>query len=357
MVNHPGDGALYAWEEIADEGWETLLVGNGLSINVSAKFAYDSLYEEAEKDPARGGLSDQDRAIFERFDTNNFEVVLGKLSDAIAMAGVLEEEAVSYGQRFRSVQTALGSAVRSVHLRRSEIPDSSLKAIQEELERYGAIFSTSYDLIVYWTMGYEDGYAKFCDCFWGRDSSFDPANYRIRPGRRPIYYVHGALHLIVDSSGTTRKLVADDRTLLDQFGEPIPGDPGARPLLISEGAAGDKLGAVEGNDYLAHVYETLKSRSGPLLVFGNSLRGQDRHLIDAINANPDRPVAISMVKDDEQDLRERQSPIWGPLKTKLVYFFDAATHPLGASELRAKPRVRFRRRPLKAPAAAPSESA
>jgi len=49
MGTHSVDGPLCAWEEIADEGWVTLLVGNGLSINISSRFEYGSLYEEAEK--------------------------------------------------------------------------------------------------------------------------------------------------------------------------------------------------------------------------------------------------------------------------------------------------------------------
>jgi len=71
VVVHPADGALHAWADIADNGWDILLVGNGLSINISPKFAYVSLYGEAEKSAGKGGLSDRDRAIFERFDTSN----------------------------------------------------------------------------------------------------------------------------------------------------------------------------------------------------------------------------------------------------------------------------------------------
>lgn len=69
-------------------GWESLLVGNGMSINVSSYFAYDSLYEEACKD-YDGSLDDEDIAIFEEFGTTNFEVVLAKLPDGISLADVL----------------------------------------------------------------------------------------------------------------------------------------------------------------------------------------------------------------------------------------------------------------------------
>lgn len=336
MEGHPADGVLHAWHEIADKGWDTLLVGNGLSINISPEFAYESLYSEAEKAPENGPLDEQDLMVFERFGTSNFEVALGKLRDAIAMAEVLDQPSLTYRRRFSSVQAALGATIRRVHLKRSEVPDSTLATIKDELRGYKAIFSTSYDLILYWATGHDEDFAEFRDCFWGPGNSFDSGDCRIWAGNTATYFMHGALHLIVDGEGRTRKLTGADQTLLEQFGKPIPSDPEARPLLITEGSARDKLRAIEGNDYLSHAYEALKERSGALLVFGHSLGEQDRHLIDAINSNPDRPVAISMIREDSEHLRERQSEIWGRLKTKAedVCFFDAETHPLGSRDLR-----------------------
>lgn len=335
MEGYPGDGALRAWEEIADKGWDTLLAGNGLSINVSSRFAYESLYGEAEKALENGPLDALDLAMFERFGTSNFEVALAKLRDAIAIAEVLGQSPAPYRRHFASVQAALGSVVRSVHLRRSEVPDSTLAAIKQALGAYRTTFSTSYDLLLYWATGHEGCFDAFRDCFWGPDNSFDPRNCEIWSGNSAMYFLHGALHLVVDGAGRTRKLVGADQMLLDQFGKPSPADPEARPLLVTEGSARDKLSAIEGNDYLSHVYEALEASSGPLVVFGHSLGEQDRHLIDAINVNPERPIAISMTLE-EGDLRERQSAIWGKLKTRAedVFFFDAATHPLGAPELR-----------------------
>jgi hypothetical protein len=353
MADHPASGDLCDWSEISEEDWESVLVGNGLSINLSRYFAYRSLYREANKKKFRGGLNSRDRAVFEAFDTTNFEVVLAKLRDAITLAEVLGRNAEPYKKRFRSVQAALGATVRRVHLEWSEVPDETLAAIKGELRNYGSVFSTSYDLIVYWAIGHSEDYGAFCDCFWANGREFDPDDCEVRSYRQPVYYMHGALHLIVEGSGVTRKLTQGGGRLLDQFGEPIEDDPEARPLLITEASARDKLRGIEANDYLAHVYEVFKEQSGPLLVFGHALGEQDRHLIDAINANPDRPVAISMVKRDKDELREQQADIWGKLRTKDVYFYDAATHPLGTSELTIDgPRARFRRRWVPASGAA-----
>jgi len=278
MEGHSPDGGLHAWEEIADGDWDALLVGNGLSINISPKFAYESLYGEAERAGEDGPLDARDLAVFECFDTANFEVALAKLRDSIAMAEALGQPAASYRKRFSSVQEALGATVRGVHLKRSQVPDSSLATIKQELQRYGSIVSTSYDLILYWATGHQEDFGSFRDCFWGPDNSFDPRDCEIWDGNSATYFVHGALHLVVDGNGRTRKLTGVGQTLLEQFGKPTPSDPEARPLLVTE---------------------------------------------------------VSMARD-ELDRRERQYAILGKLKTKAknVCFFDAATHPLGAPELR-----------------------
>jgi uncharacterized protein DUF4917 len=336
MAGASPDGSLRDWSEIADDGWSAILVGNGLSINVSRKFDYQSVYDEAMRSQrGQPGLSVKDRAVFDAFDTTNFEAVLGKLRDAITMAEVLGRKPDPYRRRFRSVQEGLGSAVRRVHPEWDVVPDDVLAAIKAELRNYRVIFSTNYDLIVYWAIGHDDDYGLFRDCFWANGCEFDPDDCEVWGAGRPIYYMHGALHLVVRGSGITRKLTQEDGRLLDQFGQPIDGDPEARPLLVSEASPRDKLRAIEGNDYLAHAYDQLKTQDGPLLVFGHSLSNQDGHLTDAINAYPDRRVAVSMVRKSKRELRAQQAQIWGKLHAKPedICFFNAATHPLGDKAL------------------------
>jgi len=268
MAGHPSLRELCDWTEIDDLGWETLLLGNGMSINVSPYFAYESLYKEANERNFEEGLGERERAIFEAFDTTNFEVVLAKLRDGITLAEVTGKNPARYRKRFREVQAALGRTVRRVHLEWSEVPDETLGLIKAALGDYKAIFSTSYDLLVYWAIVHGDDYDHFCDCFWANErNELDAADSQVWPSNTPVYYMHGALHLVVDGSGATRKLVKEEGRLLDQFGKPIEEDPEARPLLISEGSPRDKLRAIEGNDYLAHAYDKLKEVDGPLVIY------------------------------------------------------------------------------------------
>jgi hypothetical protein len=55
MVSHPASGELCDWSEVEDQGWETLLLGNGMSINVSPYFAYERFTRRPAREASRKG--------------------------------------------------------------------------------------------------------------------------------------------------------------------------------------------------------------------------------------------------------------------------------------------------------------
>jgi hypothetical protein len=324
------DGSLCDWREIQDaEPWQILLVGNGLSTNVWKPFGYESLLEQG----ARAELTDADRALFAG--TTNFELVLTDLSTAIRVAEIAGMNPARLYVRYRSIQQALGRAVRQVHLARTQVPAEALRAIRSSMERFEWIFTTSYDLLIYWAMGYGGSYKPFKDFFrYGGRHEFDPERAPVFAGEIPVYYLHGALHLMVGGAGVTWKLRSSLQTILDQFGQPVPGDPQARPLLVTEGSAAEKLKAIESNDYLLHALGRLRDTALPTVVFGSRLGSQDDHLVEALSEKP-RPIAISMRRRPKPELLQRQADLWYRLKASNIYFYDAATHPLGADDLAA----------------------
>ncbi len=331
MASSPPDGTLRAWEDIHNDfDGSVLLLGNGLSINIWPRFAYGSLFDHARAT----GLTSEDLVLFDK--TPNFETILADLNTAIRVTEALKLNAAPIYKRYRSIQRVLGQAIREVHLSRSDISDTKLKAIRNELTRYEWIFTTSYDLLVYWAMGYRGLWKPFVDGFkYGDRLEFDPAREEVYEGEIPVYFLHGALHLMVGGSGATWKLRRGDlQTILDQFGEAIDGDPQARPLLVTEGSAHDKLRAIEGNGYLSHALERLRTIELPAVVFGSHLRDNDQHLIDALNETSGRPVAISMLPGSKRELAPHQNDIYGRIDAEDLCFFDATTHPLGARELR-----------------------
>jgi hypothetical protein len=337
------DGTLDAWPTLAAEFERgALFLGNGLSIHVWKQFGYGSLYQRALLNTP-GRLTEEDQALFAAFSTENFERVLAALNATIRVAEALNYQTTGIADRYRSIQAALGAAVRGVHIERGDVPNHTLSTINKELRAHRVVFTTSYDLLVYWAMLYEQRPNKLKDLFWsdgphGR-CEFDPANADVRAGCTPVLFLHGALHLIVQSTGITRKLRKNDQTLLAQFGQPVDDDPHAHPLLVSEGSSLDKLHAIENNDYLVHVYDRLQNCMAPLVIFGSSLGEQDHHLLHAINKHQGRPVAVSMRPNaDAEVIRSRQGEIAGRLGAERLYFFDSTTHPLGDPSLRKQTR-------------------
>ncbi len=120
---------------------------------------------------------------------------------------------------------------------------------------------------------------------------------------------------------------------------------GARyPLFVSEGTAEQKLAAIGSNAYLTFTYlnwvKGAWSWRDPLVVFGHRLSDSDKHLIQPIVAQAIKaeekgwtcpPLAISLVPHDEGSNQKRMNEYRQRLARDDIVFFDATTHPLGAS--------------------------
>lgn len=272
-AGHPIDGTLRPWAEVRQAApWRALLLGNGLSVNVWPGFAYESLYKSARSGAGPGALADDDVRLFRALDTTNFERVLADVKAAIRVSRASGQDPRPFEQRYRRIQGELGKTIRAAHAERSLLPNRTLRQIRGSLLGFRWVFTTSYDLLVYWAMGHGETFDGFCDCFWSNGrNEFDAQNAAIWDGVTPVLFLHGALHLIVGGNGMTRKLTRDDRMLLAQFGHPIPGDPDARPLLVTEGSSQDKRRVIGANEYLRFALDRLSAQPHPLVIFGHSL--------------------------------------------------------------------------------------
>ena len=172
------DGHLSKWDDVCDaEEWDALLIGNGLSINIWPDFKYGSLFEQARRS---GHFTDADEALFDALGVENFETVLRSVSDAITIGEALGKKRPLERRRHRSIREALAHAVQGVHVTGGEIPESTFTQIREELRRHRRVFSTSYDLILYWAAAKgEPSFDGFFDYFWARNcNAFDESTIR-----------------------------------------------------------------------------------------------------------------------------------------------------------------------------------
>jgi hypothetical protein len=340
-LNSPDiDGSLPPWDEVRKRReWDALLIGNALSRNVWKPFACDSLFEEARD---AGALASDDLRLFQELATSNFERVLSALATAIRVEDPLERDVDQLLERYRCIQEALAAAVRSIHVPWRQVPTRTLRRIRAAMREVRFLFTTSYDLLLYWAAaeGRNPAYPFYgiADYFWSPGTygrrAFDAGRVSIRyHDWTRLFFLHGALHLVVMPSGETVKRTGHGQTLLDDFGKPFAGEDRARPLVISEGDVVDKVRAIQDNAYLTFAMDQLRHEIEPLVVFGHSLGEQDRHVVEALD-RPGRPLAIAL-EADEGDTREKKRETAARLpKVDELHFFDAATHPLGDARLR-----------------------
>jgi hypothetical protein len=333
------DAALEPWPVVSAEcgAWDALLLGNGASCAVWKRFTYGSLYERAASGDLDDGLTAEDIELFTRFNTVNFEAVLSALATTAQVIAVLNlpdedprlvQEAIL--ERYRSVQAALAAAVHDRHIAHGAVPQNTLLTLRAEMRHYRTVFSTNYDLLVYWAV-MAGGPAGFTDLFFNGET-FDPDDAEVSGvWRTVVLWLHGALHLQRRVNGETRKRASGEigefNDILSQFKEPTPG---LIPLVITEGTSRQKLAAIERSEYLAHAYEQLSGRRASAVVFGHSLGEMDEHLVSAIRGWGLATIAVSVWPGmGPEAIIELKVSLRRRLPDARLLYFDSTTHPLG----------------------------
>jgi len=331
MTRNKVDDKLLHWDEIKNQKWPALLLGNGFSVNIWQDFNYHSLYDLAKSDEIDFPLIESAIELFEKKDTTNFENILNLLLGALLANDVIEGGQDKKLKRlYRKVQKALISTVQGSH-----VPSDTINTeyISEEFSKYKTIFTTNYDLIPYWSI-MNHNTNKFRDYFWNTNNSFDPENTDLWTNCTRILYLHGALHILEEiDGGNSWKNTANESNLLEQF--PDTFNSTYRPLFITEGDSREKLSKIYGSDYLRFSYHELLNHNKPIVILGHSLEPDfDQHLIDAISEWGKRRVAISVWPEMEShDIIQFKARINKHLKMHNLSFFDSTTHPLGSTEL------------------------
>lgn len=133
-----------------------LLLGNGFSMAYDSKiFSYNALHDFVKK------LDDKDLAtIFSVIETRNFEVIMQYLDSFSALVkafdgdGSLKTRVDAASEKLKS---SLLNAVKELHPEHVfKIPEEKIKACAKFLEMFastrGSIYSSNYDLLLYWVL-------------------------------------------------------------------------------------------------------------------------------------------------------------------------------------------------------------
>ncbi|MDC5819257.1 DUF4917 family protein [Vibrio europaeus] len=310
------------WENVDDDSWRNLLLGNGFSIGISDKFHYWTLLDNVKKLGIK--MYPHAQEIFDKVDTVNFEEVLRIIYHAY-IVNFYNLDAIK--SLYLNVRKSLIEAVNASHVTYGGVPALN---INTQLRKFRSIYTTNYDLIPYWSV-MKSNSDSFCDFFWNKACVFNLSDTTIIGAKSALYYLHGAIHLQESPGGCTFKVIATQDTSISE----IIDESGFKdtPLFISEGKSEFKLRRIRSNDYLNFCYNRLSKAQGNFVIFGHSLsEDYDAHILSALKENNAEKIAISVFtgmkdKDKSKFINEVQTYFHGSKKE--VVFFDSSSHPLG----------------------------
>lgn len=319
-----------------------LLLGNGFSIAYDSKiFSYNALHGFIESIN-----NDLLSKLFDIVKTKNFELIMQQLETFEALIDALGSDMdlkVKVKDASSALKQSLIDAVKYLHPEHVfSIPQERSNACAIFLKTFhdtdGHIFTTNYDLLLYWVL-MRNQILKSVDGF-GRDRESpdeylpeDEVEYsELRWGKyrdtQNIFYLHGALPLFDTGVDIVKEEYDTQHYLLENIGERI--DRGEYPIFVTAGNGHEKLTHIMHNQYLSFCYESLSNIEGSLLTFGFNFGDYDEHIIEAINVaakhgrkapNKLRSLYIGVYSDADQKHIER---IIGKFKCK-VHIFDAKT--------------------------------
>jgi len=318
-----------------------LLIGNGFSMAYDPDiFSYNALQKFVENID-----NDLLHKLFGIVKTKNFELVMQQLDnfcELIEAFGTDEELHRKVLSANSELKHALIDAVKTLHPEHVfKIPDKESIQCAEFLNTYlcndGHIFSTNYDLLLYWVLMKER--LKNCVDGFGRYREGDPEEYEVdseysdliwgkHKEDQNIHYVHGALPIFDEGTSIVKEQYNGQQYLLDNIEKRI--DAKEYPIFVASGNGEEKLNHIMHNRYLSFCYEALSSIQGSLITFGFNFGEYDRHIIDAINiaakqgkkmGNKLHSVYIGVYSDTD---RKHIEQIKSRFKCK-VNMFDAKT--------------------------------
>ncbi len=276
-----------------------LLFGNGFSMAYDKNiFSYNALsnFIETTGDPLI-------QKLFEKLNTKNFELIMQQLDNFCEIAEIFSEDKAlepKIRDAIEKLKNSLIDAVKELHPEHVyKVPEEKsracIKFLQEYLDTNGYIFSTNYDLLLYWVL-MRNSTEKAIDGF-GRDleTDLDSEHYiepseleysELRWGKhkknQTIHYLHGTLPIFDNGVDIVKVQYDTQHYLLQNVKERI--DKKEYPIFVTAGNGKEKLMHIMHNKYLAFCFERLCDIEGSLVTFGFNFGEYDTHIIDAINS-------------------------------------------------------------------------
>jgi len=272
-----------------------LLLGNGFSMAYDPEiFSYNALYNFIEelKDPVL-------KKLFDVINTRNFEQVMRQLDNFIEIAEAFKanKSLISKLKKAKEkLQNSLISAISDLHPEHifeitEEKSKGCFKFLSEYLENKGKVFSTNYDLLLYWVLIRNkskhaiDGFGRELlnpkETKKGEEQDWSELLWGNNKNNQTIYYAHGALPFFDTGIEVIKEVYTDSNYLLENIKQRL--EQQDYPIFVTAGNGKEKLNHIMHNKYLIHCYEQLCNIQGSLISFGFNFGEYDEHIIEAIN--------------------------------------------------------------------------
>jgi hypothetical protein len=275
-----------------------LLFGNGFSMAYDSNiFSYNALSKFIE-DSGNPMVSQ----LFEKLNTKNFELIMQQLDNFCEIAEVFSDDkelVPKIKKASKELKNSLIDAVKELHPEHvfkisEEKSQSCVNFLQEYLSKNGFVFSTNYDLLLYWVL-IRNNVKNAIDGF-GRDleTDLDSGEYveqedleysELRWGKykkeQTVFHLHGTLPIFDTGINIIKVEYDTNHYLLENVKERI--DNKEYPIFVTAGNGKEKLEHIMHNRYLTHCFEQLCNIEGSLVTFGFNFGEYDTHIIDAIN--------------------------------------------------------------------------
>jgi len=272
-----------------------LLLGNDFSMAYDYKiFSYNALSKF---------INDLDDDILQKLfsvvKTNNFELLMQQLDNFSAIAVIFGADETIIDKIKTASQTLKESLINAVKELHPEhvftIPEEKSMAcasfLNEFIQEKGNIFTTNYDLLLYWVLMRNDIENK-TDGF-GRDreetdefvpveeAEYSELRWGKHKGMQNIHYLHGALQLFDTGIDVIKEKYTNEDYILTNIKKRL--DKKEYPIFVTAGNGREKLIHIVHNKYLSYCYDSFTSIAGSLISFGFNFGEYDDHIIEAIN--------------------------------------------------------------------------
>lgn len=295
-----GDTDLLTYEQVISSlrrknRKKHLLLGNGFSMSYdSGIFSYNALSKFLEN------LENYTlQKLFGIIKTSNFELLMVQLENVAKIAEVFGAEkgvVDKIHQATTTLKESLIEAIKELHPEHvfsisEEKSQACADFLNEYLSQEGNIFTTNYDLLLYWVLMRNqldrigDGFGRETDetdeFIAPEDRMWSELRWGKNKDTQSIFYVHGALHIFDAGIDIVKEEYSNEHVLLENVKARM-----ARkeyPIFVTAGNGEEKLSHIRHNRYLSFCYDTLSNLEGSLICFGFGFGPYDEHIIAAIN--------------------------------------------------------------------------